>query len=141
MNVKQKRYLIPAIVGAGLLTMANGCESDADVASRNLSTAAEQFEVQRVIKGVNAITDTPAFEVEGRCSIEVEHGGSVLTATCKHSEGDGPNDIRKHYLGLADNVYWVATQVEGLPADEFRTRVVIKPESLIPKFDLETSGE
>ncbi len=129
-----------AALSAGVVLVISGCASDADKSSENLSKAAEQFEVQRRIVGVNAITDKPAFEVEGRCSIEVEHGGRVLVSICKHSQGDGSNDVRKHYLGLADNVYWVATQLEGLPVNQFRTRIVIKPENVIPDFDLETSG-
>lgn len=108
-----------------------GCTSDADKVSKNLSTAAEQFEVQRKIVGVNGITDKPAFEVEGKCSIETP--GAILEVVCKH----GPDDFRKHFVGLSDNVFFVAVQVEGIAADEYRTRIVIKPENIVPNFDVE----
>jgi hypothetical protein len=128
------------IAAAGALLMVgtlSACitESDADVSSRNISKAAEQFEVQRRIVGVNGITDKYAFEVEGRCSIE--NVSNELQVTCKH----GPDDFRKHVVGLSDNVFYVSTQLEGIDVDEYRTRIIIKPESLIPDLDLETSGD
>ncbi len=120
---------IAALAAAAVLTLA-GCTSDADRASENLSTAAEQFEVQRKIVGINGITDAPAFEVEGRCSIEPSP--DVLVVVCKH----GPNDLRKHYLGLSDNVFWISTQVGGLPVDVYQTRIILKPENIVPNLDL-----
>lgn len=136
MNTKHRNKTIAAttIIGGILLTGA-GCASDADKVSQNISTAAEQFEVQRSIIGVNAITDKPAFEVEGRCSIERD--GDRLIVTCKHGE----DDYRKHELGLADNVYYASVQLEGIDASEYRTRIIIKPENIIPEFDLETSAK
>ena len=130
----RKRTTTAAAITAALLLTGAGCASDADKVSENISTAAEQFEVQRNIKGVNAITDTPAFEVEGRCSIE--RVDDRLQVTCKHGE----NDYRKHELGLADNVYYASVQLESIDASVYHTRILIKPENLIPDFDLE-AGE
>ena len=48
-----------------------GCE-EAKVASRNLSIAAEQFELSRRIVFFNGITDKYLLSIEGRCSIEVQ---------------------------------------------------------------------
>lgn len=136
MSVKKhrKKIIAATAVMAGILLTGAGCASDADKVSENISTAAEQFEVQRSIVGVNAITDTPAFEVEGRCSIE--RNGDRLIVTCKH----GDDDYRKHELGLADNVYYASVQLEGIDVSEYRTRILIKPENIIPEFDLETSS-
>lgn len=127
-----KKRLSAVLALSGLL-LATGCTSDADKASENLSKAAEQFEVQRRIIGVNAINDKPAFEVEGRCSIEIEHDSRVLVVICKHGVGD----LRKHYIGLADNFYWISTQLEGIDADVYSTRIVLKPKNIVPDFDLE----
>jgi len=131
-SIKTTLALGIAALSIGVL---GACTSDADTTSRNLSTAAEQFEVQRRIVGVNGITDKYAFEVEGRCSIERANG--QLEVVCKH----GPDDYRKHFVGLSDNTFYVVTQLEGMDADEYRTRVIIKPESLLPDLDLETSGD
>jgi hypothetical protein len=112
-----------------------GCTSDADMASENLSKAAEQFEVQRTVTGINGITDQVIFEVEGRCSIEPI--ASRLEVTCKH----GPDDFRKHFVGISDNVTYVVKQEDPVKVSEYRTRVIIKPETVIPDLDLETSGD
>lgn len=132
-----KKTLI-ATAAVAMLALT-GCSSDADVAGHNLSKAAEQFEVQRKIVGINGITDTPAFVVQGRCSIETAESSvkGSLAVICKH----GPDDFRKHYLGLSDNTYWVATQMDGIDVSEYHTRILIKPENIVPNFDLETSGE
>lgn len=118
------------IIGALALLLA-GCTDDATRVSENLSTAADQFEVQRHIVGLNGITDAVLFEVEGRCSIERD---GDLVVTCKH----GPDDFRKHFIGLSDNVTFVSTQSAGVDADEYRTRIIIKPENIVPNFDLVT---
>lgn len=130
MNTRSKIVLGAGLASAFLLTGA-GCASDAAKVNENITTAADQFEVQRKIVGVNGIADTPAFEVEGRCSINDQ--GHQLEIICKH----GPDDYRKHFIGLSDNTYYVATQLEGLDASEYNTRILIKPENIVPNFDLE----
>lgn len=129
------KYKKPAIIGsalaAGLLLSAAGCDSDAAKVNENITTAADQFEVQRKIVGINGITDTPAFEVTGRCSINDQ--GHQLEVICKH----GPDDYRKHFVGISDNVYYVATQLEGINVSEYHTRIIIKPLNIIPEFSLE----
>lgn len=112
-----------------------GCTSDADKASENLSKASEQFQVQRKIVGINGITDKVLFEVEGRCSLE--NGASmqgVLDVTCKQ----GPHDFRKHYIGMSDNVTFISTQLKGFDASVYHTRIILKPENIVPDFDLST---
>ena len=54
------------IFGATALALAavfvvSGCTSDADMADQNIKTAAEQFEVQRTIVGINGITGKTIF--------------------------------------------------------------------------------
>jgi outer membrane biogenesis lipoprotein LolB len=124
----------PAIIAAASLAavaLLTGCGSDASKASENLSKAADQFEVQRKIVGVNGITGKYEFYVEGRCSIDPQD--RKLVVTCKH----GPNDYRKHYVGLSDNTFYVATQLEGIDVSVYHTRVILKPENLIPEIDLQ----
>lgn len=113
-------------------TLLTGCGTDASKVSQNLSTEADRFEVQRRIVGINGITDEVLFVVEGRCSLERD---GDLVVTCKHSD----DDYRKHYVGLSDNVTWVSTQLEGIDVSEYHTTIVLKPENILPNFDLETS--
>ncbi len=124
---KSTAIVVTALATAALLT---GCTSDAKTASDNLSKAADQFEVQRKIVGVNTRTGEYLFYVEGRCSIERQ---GDLIVTCKQ----GPNEYRKHYIGQATDVAWVSTQMEAIDVSVYHTRVVVKPEGLIPEIDLQ----
>lgn len=129
------KYRKPATIATALaavvLLSAAGCSSDANKVNENITTAADQFEVQRKIVGINGITDSVAFEVEGRCSLTDQ--GDQLEVICKH----GADDYRKHFIGISDNTYYVATQLDGIDASEYNTRILIKPQNLIPNFDLE----
>ncbi|MFT4471401.1 hypothetical protein ACMX2H_15975 [Arthrobacter sulfonylureivorans] len=120
-----------AAAGLAAALLLTGCASDAEKASQNISTAADQFEVQRKIVGVNTRTENYLFYVEGRCSLSDEGGRIVVT--CKHAA----NDYRKHYLGKANDVAWASTQEAGIDVSVYHTRIVIKPENLLPEFDLE----
>lgn len=111
------------------------CGSDAKTAGENLSKAADQFEVQRKIVGVNGLTNTIAFEVEGRCSINDQ--GHQLEVTCKQ----GPNEYRKHMIGLSDNTFYVAEQLDAIDVSMYHTRVVIRPEALLPGLDVQAGKQ
>lgn len=142
MNFMKKHYkplAIGAVLTAGLLSTAAGCTSDADEASRNISTAAEQFEVPRRIVGINGISGKYEFLVEGRCSLETKDSAlaGALEVTCKH----GPNDFRKHYLGLSDNTFYVSTQLESIDVSVYHTRIILKPENILPEFDFEAGKQ
>lgn len=128
-----KRTLIALPLLAGLVL--TGCSTAAEVASQNLSTAAEEFEVERRIVFFNGITDTNLMEIVGRCSIEDQ--GNQLEVTCKI----GDNEYKKDFLGLSDNVSYFVEQVGIVDADEYRYRVVFRPEQLVPAFDLNTSND
>ena len=110
-----------------------GCSSDADVASYNLSKAADMFEINRRVVFYNGITDKYILAIEGRCSVDFYP--DKFTVTVK----TGPNEYKKHYLGRADNVFPFVEQLSTSAVDVYRYRVIFKPESIIPDIDLETS--
>ena len=116
-------------LGAVLLA---GCSQPADVASRNLSTAADNFEIQRRIVFYNGITDTYMLEVTGRCSLGNEDQPGQLSITCK----TGPEAFKKHFLGLSDNVTHFVEQIDGAGASDDSYRVVFRPETIIPDVEL-----
>jgi hypothetical protein len=128
----KKFRLIIGVVSAAACLALTACGSNADTVSKNLSKEAEKFNVQRSILVVNNITDKVLFEVEGRCSIEDQPGR--LLAICKH----GPDDYRKHFLGKADNVSYVVAQPNGIDVSEYRTKIIFRPEAVVPDFDLVT---
>lgn len=113
-----------------------GCgRNDAEVASANLSTAADNFEVNRRIVFYNGITDTYMLKVEGRCSIEVDAPKNKLDVTCK----DGPNSFKKHFLGKSDNVTYFVEQLDAIDVNTYHYRVEFKPQSIIP--DIRVRGD
>ena len=132
------RKLTIAVVAA-LAFGAAACDTDADVASRNLSKAAEQFEIVRRVVFFNGITDEYLLTVEGRCSIEAGDTGVAgsLEVTCKVGE----DRFKKHFLGLSDNVSYFVEQLEAADVDTYRYRVIFKPETIVPDVDTEVSGK
>lgn len=125
-----------ALASAGLISLVvlTGCTSAADQANQNLSQAADNFEVPRRIVGINGITDKVLFSVEGFCSLTVDQ--KKLDVLCKVNK-DG--SVERTSLGLSDNVTYVVTQLSGVKVDLFRPRIIFRPETIVPNFELSTS--
>jgi len=105
------------------------CENDATVASRNLSQAADMFEINRRVVFYNGITGNYILSLEGRCSIEDQ--SRQLEVTCKI----GHQAFKKHFLGLSDNITYFAEQLTTKDVSVYHYRVVFKPQSIIPDVD------
>jgi len=131
-----KKQIGIGIVVLLAVTGLTGCNSDADVASRNLSVAAEQFEMQRRVVFFNGITDKYLLEITGLCSVETSDAalGGSLEVTCK----TGPTTFKKHFLGLSDNVSYFVEQIESVNASVYNYRVIFKPDVIVPNIDLKT---
>lgn len=117
-----------------LAALVVGCQSDANVASRNLSKAADQFEVPRRIVFYNGITGGYMLTIEGLCSLGNNDKAGQLSVTCK----TGPVAFKKHFLGLSDNVTFFVEQLEPVAASPYRYRVVFKPDVIVPDIELRT---
>lgn len=130
----KKIITIAAAASAALLVLA-GCESAADTANRNLSTAAENFEVPRRIVGVNGITDKVLFSAEGFCSYEIVDGAYEIICLVDRASGE----VTRTTMARSDNVTMIVTQTGGKEVSLFRPRVIFRPETIVPNFDLSTS--
>ncbi len=108
-----------------------GC-SDANVASRNLSKAADNFEVERRIVFYNGITGEYMLTIQGKCSLGNDDKPRAVSITCKTSA----DSYKKHFLGLSDNVTYFVEQVDGVNASPYQYRVVFKPLAIIPDIEL-----
>ena len=116
-------------------TLLAGC-NDAMVASRNLSQAADNFEIARRIVFYNGITDTYLLTIEGRCAIADDRQGQ-LEVTCKLNDGK----YAKHFLGLSDNVTYFAEQLTAVDVSVYHHRITFKPQAILPDIDFRSSTE
>ncbi|MCY1295342.1 hypothetical protein D9M68_371390 [compost metagenome] len=124
------------IIGMAALALLAGCEGDAQIASRNLSKAADMFEINRRVVFYNGITGEYMLSLEGRCSIRADGMDSQLEVTCM----TGPQQYKKHFLGLSDNVTYFAEQLDSTSASVYHYRVIFKPQSILPNVDFEGSS-
>jgi protein involved in sex pheromone biosynthesis len=124
-----KKMIGAALMGVALLL--SGCMSDADVASTNLSKAADQFEITRRIVFYNGITGEYMLTIEGLCSLGNYDTTRSLSVTCK----TGHQAFKKHFLGLSDNVTYFVEQMEAMPVSTYHYRVIFKPSVIIPDID------
>ena len=127
-----KVWTMLAVVSFMLAAFA-GCD-DAKIASRNLSKAAENFEIDRRIIFYNGITDTYMLTIDGRCAIDDQ--GKQLEVVCKVSQ----DAYKKHFLGLSDNVTYFAEQLETADVSAYHYRVTFKPQTILPDIDFRGSG-
>jgi hypothetical protein len=125
--------ILAIAVSAFSMVSLGGCENDAKVASYNLSQAADNFQINRRIVFLNTNTDTYAFEVEGLCSID--KGESIereITVTCK----TGPNEYKKHFLAISQDLTFFAEQLDPAPANTYHYKVTFKPSLILPTVEI-----
>lgn len=123
-----KKVLLVLALAIGLV----GCSSDADVASRNLSKAADYFEVNRRIVFYNGINGEYMLEIDGLCSLGNYDSAGQLTVTCK----TGAGQYKKHFLGLSDNVTYFVEQLESNNVSASQYKVIFKPSVIIPDIQI-----
>lgn len=129
--MKLKHFALAA--GISMALMAGSCEPAADVASRNLSKAADNFEITRRIVFYNGITDSYMLTIEGMCSLGNNDSAEQLTVTCK----TGANAFKKHFLGLSDNVTYFVEQLDSASVSAYHYRVVFRPQTILPDIDFQ----
>nr|WP_202048092.1 hypothetical protein [Allorhizobium ampelinum] len=116
-----------AVLGCAVLASC----TDADVASQNLSKAADNFEINRRVVFYNGITGDYMLSVEGLCSLGNFDKSREVTITCK----TGPGQYKKHFLGLSDNVTYFVEQLAPQAVSTYHYKVVFKPSVIIPDID------
>lgn len=122
--------LKPVVLAMTAAVALAGC-TDADVASSNLSRAADMFEINRRVVFYNGITGDYMLSIEGLCSLGNADKNREVSITCK----TGPGAYKKHFLGLSDNVTYFVEQLEAQPVSTYRYRVIFKPATIIPDID------
>ena len=124
------KKLLLAACAASLMALS-AC-SDADVASSNLSKAADNFEISRRIVFYNGITGEYPLVIQGLCSLGNFDSNRQLSVTCKV----GPGQYKKAFLGLSDNVTYIVEQLDSANVSTQQYKVFFKPSTIIPDIDL-----
>lgn len=122
--------MIKFTVASIAVLLLAGC-SDADIASANISKAADNFEVPRRVVLYNAITDTYVQEVIGMCSRGNDDVHPYATVTCKTSKG-----YLKHLWILGDNQIVFVQQLQDVDVNTDFYTVNFKPTSILPDIKL-----
>jgi hypothetical protein len=122
---------ITAALAVMALAVGLSACNDANIASANLSKAADNFEITRRVVFYNGITDSYMLTIEGLCSLGNNDRENRLTVTCK----TGPASFKKHFLGLSDNVTFFVEQIDAANVDVYHYRVTFKPEAIVPAID------
>lgn len=123
---------IAAVVAAlAMVVGLSACESDADVASKNVSKDADNFKVLRRVVFFNGITDTYLMTIEGYCSLGNNDDAGQLTVTCKV-----PGGFKKSFLGLSDNVSYFVEQLTPQDVSTQRYKVIFKPSVIVPDIEI-----
>ena len=107
--------------------------NEANRASRNLSTAADDFQIERRIVFYNWITDTYMLTIEWKCSLWNNDTLWQITVTCKVWDWE----YKKHFLWLSDNVTYFVEQVKVWKVSWYSYKVMFRPQEIIPDFDLD----
>ena len=123
------------LVLASVLALA-AC-SDAKYASANLSTEADNFNINRRTVFYNGITGEYLLSIEGKCSIHKDNTDNQLELICK----TGSNEYKKHFLGISDNVTYFSEQIDAAKVSVYHYKVVFKPQSILNDVDLKISTE
>lgn len=133
----KKTTTLKALSAALLFTaVLTSCTSQANRASENVSTAADNFEINRRVTFINGITNDTTFVVEGFCSINKDDKNQ-LQVTCKDTDGG----ITKDYFGLSDNSYYLVEQLDSKNVSVYHRKVIMNPKSVIPDIDIQTNGK
>lgn len=127
-----KKLLALSIIALPLFF--TGCARDADVASRNLSAEADNFQLDRRIVFYNGITGEYILTIEGKCSFNVPSENKV-DVTCK----TGEDLYKKHSLGISDNVTYFSEQLTSKGVSVYHYKVDFKPQLIIPDVDFKAS--
>lgn len=122
-----------AVIAAGTLALGGlaACKQDAQQASDNLSTAADNFEVYRRVIFYNAIKGENIMVIEGFCSVDFTDPNKESVICKVGGTKDNPVVVRNG-MSRSDNVFCSYTQLNPVGVSANHYRLVLKPEQAIP---------
>ena len=134
------KLIIILTIIATFLILLTGCafDTDASVASYNVSKEADQFKVRRRIVFINLRSNEYLYEIVGNCSIETDNVDKQLEVICKVGE----DKYQKHFLYLTTETTYTIEQLDYSEVSKYDYEIVFKPESIVPiKVKTEVGGK
>jgi len=122
--MKNKKIVL-IIFSIVLIVTLTSCRQ-AERVSYNVSKEADNFNVIRRLTVLNARTDKPMFELIGAFSFELQNNRIIATVET------GPNEYKKHSVGLTEWTLWVVEDVGGANVDKYHYEVNFLPEMIKP---------
>ena len=128
---------IYTILATSVFALAlTGCNDDATVARRNMTKAADNFELMRRIVFYNVRLGQNVVTVEGKCSIE--YGSGRTEYICKV----GDDKYIRNFLSDSNDIVAIVEQMDSVPVNVYHFRRTFKPQTIIPDIDFRgSSGE
>jgi hypothetical protein len=106
------------------------------VVARNLSEAADNFEINRRITFINGVTNQSMLVIEGLCALGNQDTSLRMSVVCRTDR----NEYKRHFLGLGPTVSFIAEQIEAAPASTYRYRVTFNPTVIIPNVTMNSTN-
>lgn len=127
----KKALLIPALAAA----LLSGCQDDAQVATRNLAKAADNFEIMRRVIFYNTWKGEVLKEYVGKCSVEDQT--TKFAVICK----TGKSEFKRDMVGRNESMTYMVEQLEPVAASVYYYRRTFKPQSVLPDIDFRGGKE
>lgn len=130
---KFKLLILVAVLIFAVMVFA-GCETQADIVSRNISLEADNFNTIRQITVINCLQGDVLFQMTGKMSIEADTVDNQLEIIVETESGK----YKKHFIGLSDNVTYVVEDItNGTNVDKYNYTINFNPKMWWP-VDIET---
>lgn len=126
-----KKLLAALVTTVALVGGVTACgTTDADVVNQNMTKDADNFRINRQIVFYNGITNEYIAEFTGLC--QTDDNGRRVAVTCKVGDGQ----YIRNFIGKADNVTYVVLQTDPSAVSSSQYKVVFKPSSIVPNFEI-----
>lgn len=124
----RKKKILGLIVGLVVVgVVACGCVREAKLVNKNLDKEADNFNIMRRLAVINARTDKPLFELEGRFSLS-NNSTNELVVTVEVA----PGEYKKHFVYLNDYTMYVVEDISGANVSQYHYEINFIPEMILP---------
>jgi hypothetical protein len=121
-----KKVTATIVMAVLIASLFAGCEREATRVSYNISQEADNFNVIRRLVVINARTDKPLIEIVGAFSFTLETNRIIVVVET------GPNEYKKHSVGLNEWTLWDVEDLSGSNVDKYHYEVNFLPEMIVP---------